>query len=219
MLLLKLTAFTLLAAACCTLPAAATRVVTCDNGENVQFLICDSGVIFIERALYGRTDGTTCREGRPANQLTNTQCSQTGTLEVLSQRCNGKQVCEVNTEVFRTSDPCFGIYKYLETTYTCILATARSITCDGSDALLECDEGTIQIHSANYGRRDQLVCSFKRPANQLANTNCLSQSTTASKVAERCDGKSQCDVPASSSLYGDPCVGTYKYLDVAYTCG
>ncbi|CAB1334480.1 unnamed protein product [Coregonus sp. 'balchen'] len=52
MLLLRLTAFTLLAAACCTLPAAATRVVTCDNGDNVQFLSCDSGVIFIERALY-----------------------------------------------------------------------------------------------------------------------------------------------------------------------
>ncbi|CDQ91291.1 unnamed protein product, partial [Oncorhynchus mykiss] len=81
------------------------------------------------------------------------------------------------------------------------------------------DEGTIQIHSANYGRRDQLVCSFNRPANQLANTNCLSQSTTASKVAKRCNGKSQCDVPVSNSLYGDPCVGTYKYLDVAYTCG
>ncbi|KAK6326782.1 hypothetical protein J4Q44_G00024270 [Coregonus suidteri] len=79
MLLLRLTAFTLLAAAaCCTLPAAATRVVTCDNGDNVQFLSCDSGVIFIERALYGRTDGTTCKEGRTANQLTNTQCSQTG---------------------------------------------------------------------------------------------------------------------------------------------
>ncbi|CAB1334486.1 unnamed protein product [Coregonus sp. 'balchen'] len=243
MLLLRLTAFTLLAAACCTLPAAATRVVTCDNGDNVQFLSCgmnthypdglsvvlsvslpvlilsllDSGVIFIERALYGRTDGTTCKEGRTANQLTNTQCSQTGTMEVLSQRCNGKQVCEVNTEVFRTSDPCVGIYKYLETTYTCILAT-RSITCEGSDALLECDEGTIQIHSANYGRRDQLVCSFNRLANQLANTNCLSQSTTASKVEKRCDGNSQCNVPASSSLYGDPCVGTYKYLDVAYTC-
>ncbi|CAB1334487.1 unnamed protein product, partial [Coregonus sp. 'balchen'] len=175
-------------------------VVTCDNGDNVQFLSCDSGVIFIERALYGRTDGTTCKEGRTANQ------------------CNGKPVCEVNTEVFRTSDPCVGIYKYLETTYTCILAT-RSITCEGSDVLLECDDGTIQIHSANYGRRDQLVCSFNHPDNQLANTNCLNQSTTASKLSERCDGKSQCDVLASNSLYGDPCVGTYKYLDVAYNCG
>uniref|UniRef100_A0A4W5LHV6 SUEL-type lectin domain-containing protein n=1 Tax=Hucho hucho TaxID=62062 RepID=A0A4W5LHV6_9TELE len=188
-----------------------TRVVTCDNGENVQFLSCDSGVIFIERVLDGRTDGTTCREGRPANQLTNS------VHRWAPWRCNGKRVCEVNTEVFRTSDPCVGIYKYLETTYTCILAT-RSITCDGSDALLEY-EGTIQIHSASYGCRDQLVCSFNRPANQLANTNCLSQSTTASKVAKRCNGKSQCDILAFSSLYGDPCVETYKYLDVAYICG
>ncbi|KAK6326780.1 hypothetical protein J4Q44_G00024250 [Coregonus suidteri] len=183
-------------------------VVTCDNGDNVQFLSCDSGVIFIERALYGRTDGTTCKEGRTANQLTNSVHRRA------PWRCNGKRVCEVNTEVFRTSDPCVGIYKYLETTYTCILAT-RSITCEGSDVLLECDDGTIQIHSANYGRRDQLVCSFKHPDNQLANTNCLNQSTTASKLSERCDGKSQCDVLASNSLYGDPCVGTYKYLDVA----
>uniref|UniRef100_A0A8C7E125 SUEL-type lectin domain-containing protein n=1 Tax=Oncorhynchus kisutch TaxID=8019 RepID=A0A8C7E125_ONCKI len=178
---------------------SATRVVTCDNGENIQFLICDSGVIFIERALYGRTDGTTCREGRPANQLTDTQCSKTGTLEVLSQRYS-VGVFEVNTEVFRTSDPCVGIYKYLDTTYTCI--PASHITCEGSDALLEY-EGTIQIHSANYGRRDQLVCSFKRPANQHQ------------VVTETCS----CDVPVSNSLYGDPCVGTYKYLVVAYTCG
>uniref|UniRef100_A0A673YTX1 SUEL-type lectin domain-containing protein n=1 Tax=Salmo trutta TaxID=8032 RepID=A0A673YTX1_SALTR len=178
-------------------------VVTCDNGENVRFLICDSGVIFIERSLYGRTNGTTCREGRPANQLTNTVHSSS--YRLISPRCNGKQVCEVNTGVLRTSDPCVGIYKYLETTYTCILAT-RSITCEGSDALLECDESsTIQIHSASYGRRGQPVSSFKRPANQLANTNCLSQSTTASKMKHDCN--SQCDE------------GTYKYLDVAYTCG
>ncbi|XP_070296622.1 L-rhamnose-binding lectin CSL2-like isoform X2 [Salvelinus sp. IW2-2015] len=143
MRLVRLTAFTLLAAVCCTLPTAATRVVTCDNGENVQFLICDSGVIFIERALYGRTDGTTCREGRPATPADKQHtCSQTGTLEVLSPRYNGKKVCEVNTEVFCTSDPYVGIYKYLETTYTCILAT-RSITCEGSDVLLECGQALV----------------------------------------------------------------------------
>uniref|UniRef100_A0A8C8K6C5 SUEL-type lectin domain-containing protein n=1 Tax=Oncorhynchus tshawytscha TaxID=74940 RepID=A0A8C8K6C5_ONCTS len=188
---------------------SATRVVTCDNGENVQFLICDSGVIFIERALYGRTDGTTCREGRPANQLTDTQCSKTGTLEFLSE------VFEVNTEVFRTSDPCVGIYKYLETTYTCLPAT-RSITCEGSDVQLEFDEGTIQIHSANYGRRDQLVCSFNRPANQHQVTGYVNLYLL---LTHSYDGKRQCDVPVSNSLYGDPCVGTYKYLVVAYTCG
>uniref|UniRef100_A0A8C7H7M0 SUEL-type lectin domain-containing protein n=1 Tax=Oncorhynchus kisutch TaxID=8019 RepID=A0A8C7H7M0_ONCKI len=75
----------------------------------------------------------------------------------------------------------------------------------------------IRIQRANYGRRQHDVCSIGRPHQQLKNTNCLSQSTT-SKMAERCDGKRQCIVKVSNSVFGDPCVGTYKYLDVAYTC-
>uniref|UniRef100_A0A674F824 SUEL-type lectin domain-containing protein n=1 Tax=Salmo trutta TaxID=8032 RepID=A0A674F824_SALTR len=77
--------------------------------------------------------------------------------------------------------------------------------------------GQIQIMRANYGRRKHDVCSIGRPDNQLTDTNCLSQSTT-SKMAERCDGKSQCVVPASNFVFGDPCVGTYKYLDTKYSC-
>ncbi|XP_038871386.1 rhamnose-binding lectin-like [Salvelinus namaycush] len=94
---------------------------------------------------------------------------------------------------------------------------AISITCEGSDALLQCDGGKIQIKRANYGRRQHDVCSIGRPDNQLTDTNCLSQSTT-SKMAERCGGKSECVVPASNFVFGDPCVGTYKYLDIKYSC-
>ncbi|CDQ91573.1 unnamed protein product, partial [Oncorhynchus mykiss] len=79
------------------------------------------------------------------------------------------------------------------------------------------DRGEIRIQRANYGRRQHDVCSIGRPHKQLKNTNCLSQSTT-SIMAERCDGKRQCIVKVSNSVFGDPCVGTYKYLDVAYTC-
>uniref|UniRef100_A0A3P8YZU1 SUEL-type lectin domain-containing protein n=2 Tax=Esox lucius TaxID=8010 RepID=A0A3P8YZU1_ESOLU len=193
------------------------RVVTCDNGDYVQSLICESGLIFIKRALYGRRDGTTCSEGRPANQLTNTQCSQKNTLEVYSERCNGLQVCGVNTQVFRTSDPCYGTFKYLDTTYTCTPA-ARSITCEGSDAHIQCEKGNIHILNANYGRRDSLSCSFQHPADQLTNTNCLSQSISTNKVAERCNRRRGCVVQVSNSVFGEPCGGTYKYLDVAYIC-
>ncbi|KAM9522913.1 L-rhamnose-binding lectin CSL3-like isoform 2-T3 [Salvelinus alpinus] len=94
---------------------------------------------------------------------------------------------------------------------------AISITCEGSDALLQCDGGKIQIRRANYGRRQHDMCSIGRPDNQLTDTNCLSQSTT-SKMAERCGGKSECVVPASNFVFGDPCVGTYKYLDIKYSC-
>ncbi|XP_064877442.1 L-rhamnose-binding lectin CSL3-like isoform X1 [Oncorhynchus nerka] len=94
---------------------------------------------------------------------------------------------------------------------------AISITCEGSDALLQCDGGKIHIKRANYGRRQHDVCSIGRPDNQLTDTNCLSQSST-SKMVERCGGKSECIVPASNFVFGDPCVGTYKYLDTKYSC-
>ena len=36
----------------------------------------------------------------------------------------------------------------------------------------------------------------------------------------RATGKNQasCELPASNSVYGDPCVGTFKYLEVKYQC-
>ncbi|XP_023248720.1 rhamnose-binding lectin-like [Seriola lalandi dorsalis] len=192
------------------------RVITCDVPYNVQRLSCaDGGVITVETALYGRADRETCSEGRPANQLTDTQCSQLGTVDVLKKRCDGKRVCEFNANVVRTSDPCFGIYKYLDTTYSCFPAI-HTVVCESSLAILQCDEGqVIFVYSADYGRRDRTTCSYQRPAPQVQNVLC---SSPTNKVAESCNRKSSCSVKASNSVFGDPCVGTYKYLEVAYRC-
>ncbi|XP_073325727.1 galactose-specific lectin nattectin-like [Pagrus major] len=46
----------------------------------------DGGVIGVQAALYGRADRETCSEGRPPQQLTNTKCSQQGTVDVLRRR-------------------------------------------------------------------------------------------------------------------------------------
>ena len=37
-------------------------------------------------------------------------------------------------------------------------------------------------------------------------------------VKSQCDGKNRCYVRASNSVFGDPCYGTYKYLQVDYVC-
>uniref|UniRef100_A0A673W4R9 L-rhamnose-binding lectin CSL3-like n=1 Tax=Salmo trutta TaxID=8032 RepID=A0A673W4R9_SALTR len=174
-----------------------------------SFSSSDRGEIHIQRANYGRRQHDVCSIGRPDNQLKNTNClSQSST----STMCDGERQCIVKVSNSVFGDPCVGTYKYLDVAYTSI-----SITCEGHDALLQCDGGQIQIMRANYGRRKHDVCSIGRPDNQLTDTNCLSQSTT-SKMAERCDGKSQCVVPASNFVFGDPCVGTYKYLDTKYSC-
>ncbi|XP_038570789.1 L-rhamnose-binding lectin SML-like [Micropterus salmoides] len=190
------------------------RVITCDDDLNVHRLSCESGVIFVQTALYGRADKTTCSEGRPPQQLANTQCSHPDTLDIMRKRCNGKRVCELNTNTFRASDPCIGIYKYLDTTYTCLPAFF-SITCERSLASLQCDEGqVILVYSADYGRRDPTTCSYRRPVSDVLNVCSL----PTSKVAESCNGKNSCTIRAVNSVFGDPCGTTYKYLEVAYTC-
>ncbi|KAI3357013.1 hypothetical protein L3Q82_003648 [Scortum barcoo] len=177
--------------------------------------VWESGVIIVQTAFYGRADKETCSEDRPAEQLMDTQCSQAGTLNVLKTRCDGRKVCEINTNVVRTSDPCFGIYKYVDTTYACVPAI-YAVACEQSFMNLHCDEGqVISVYSANYGRRDPTTCSLDRPADQLRDINCLSPT---SKVAQSCNEKGSCSVKASNTVFGDPCVGTYKYLEVAYMC-
>ncbi|XP_069550035.1 L-rhamnose-binding lectin SML-like [Brachyistius frenatus] len=209
------TSLVLVTACLLTTSVSTERAITCDDNNNVQRLSCDIGVISVQAALYGRADRTTCSEGRPANQLVNTKCSQRGTVDVLKKRCDGKRVCEFNTNVVRTSDPCQGIYKYVETNYTCFPAI-QIVACENSLAHLYCDEGqVIFVYGADYGRRDMTTCSYKRPASQIQNVHCL---RPTNKVAESCNGKNSCTIRASNSVFGDPCGGTYKSLEVAYVC-
>uniref|UniRef100_A0A672ZM32 SUEL-type lectin domain-containing protein n=1 Tax=Sphaeramia orbicularis TaxID=375764 RepID=A0A672ZM32_9TELE len=175
----------------------------------------DTGVINVQSALYGRADRETCSEGKLPLQLNNVECSQQGTLDVLKTRCDGRRVCEINTNLIRTSNPCFGTYKYLETTYTCNPAT-HSVTCEHSLAHLQCYLGRkIFVYGAHYGRHDRTTCSYQRPTSQIQNVAC---SIPASQVAQRCNGKTSCTIKVSNSVFGDPCGDTYKYLEVAYIC-
>ncbi|KAG7224391.1 hypothetical protein INR49_004733 [Caranx melampygus] len=192
------------------------RVITCANDKNnVQRLSCDSGVISVETALYGRADRETCSKGHPPQQLSNTKCSLQGTVELLRNRCNGKKVCELNINFVHTSDPCYGTLKYLETNYTCLPANYL-VACEQSLAYLYCDEGqVISVYGADYGRRDRTTCAYQRPVAQIQDVTC---SSPTSKVAESCNEKNSCTITAGNSVFGDPCYGTYKYLEVAYVC-
>uniref|UniRef100_A0A3Q1JKQ7 SUEL-type lectin domain-containing protein n=1 Tax=Anabas testudineus TaxID=64144 RepID=A0A3Q1JKQ7_ANATE len=170
---------------------------------------CRSGVIGVQAALYGRADSEICSQGMFASQTLRTNCSQQGF------QCDGKRECELSQNVVRTSDPCFGTYKYIDTTYACFPAR-HIVVCETSYLNLRCDEGQVLfVYSADYGRHDRTTCSFDRPAVQVQNVQC---SLRVNKVAERCNGKSSCTIQATNSEFGDPCVGTYKYLEVYYTC-
>nr|XP_061802147.1 L-rhamnose-binding lectin SML-like [Nerophis lumbriciformis] len=195
---------------------SAEKVTTCDSDRlNVHRLQCEQGVINVRRAFYGRSNSAVCAEGRPPQQVENTRCSRRGTVNTLRRRCNGKKTCVVNTDFFRNPDPCVGTFKYLQTTFTCLPATTV-VACEETLAHLSCGSGkVIFVYGADYGRRDRTTCTFRRPARQIRNVECLRPTKI---VQNRCNGQNSCTIRASNNVFGDPCGGTYKYLEVAYTC-
>ncbi|XP_057175737.1 rhamnose-binding lectin-like [Triplophysa rosa] len=209
----------------CILPpppsAPTTNLVTCES--ETAHLSCDQGTIKVLSANYGRTDSTTCSTGRPAHQLSNVQCTQSTSLSVLTTQCDGKQNCSIVVGNAAFTDPCPGTYKYLNVSYECILPpppsapTSNLVTCESETAHLSCDQGTIKVLSANYGRTDSTTCSTGRPAHQLSNVQCT-QSTSLSVLTTQCDGKQNCSIVVGNAAFTDPCPGTYKYLNVSYEC-
>ncbi|XP_039508124.1 L-rhamnose-binding lectin CSL2-like [Pimephales promelas] len=93
----------------------------------------------------------------------------------------------------------------------------RTLICGGGSAYLSCELGYIKVINANYGRTDHTTCASGKPTNQISNTHCF-QETSLYTMSKRCDGRRTCSVLAESSVFSDPCFGTYKYLDVTYDC-
>ncbi|XP_077978165.1 uncharacterized protein LOC144433688 [Glandiceps talaboti] len=90
----------------------------------------------------------------------------------------------------------------------------EQLVCEHRELSLECEAGQIQIISANYGRDNPETCLHP----SIRTTECGAENSL-SIVKDLCDGKESCSVDASNGVFGDPCVGTFKYLDVTYYCG
>ncbi|XP_075328730.1 L-rhamnose-binding lectin CSL3-like [Odontesthes bonariensis] len=182
----------------CQLPESRSgkgHTVACE-GSVAQLKCVQGRVISVQSAVYGRRDKTTCATGRPASKIQNVRCSSQS--KRVAESCNGKSSCSINVRNSVFGDPCPGTYKYLELAYTC-----------------QFQGRVISVQSAVYGRRDKTTCATGRPASQIQNVRCSSQSK---RVAESCNGKSSCSINVRNSVFGDPCRGTYKYLELAYTC-
>ncbi|KAL3207277.1 hypothetical protein MRX96_039728 [Rhipicephalus microplus] len=89
-------------------------------------------------------------------------------------------------------------------------------TCEGRELNISCPEN-YQIHlvRANYGRLSIGICNdFGRLDWSV---NCMSYKSFLI-MQDRCAHKSSCGTHVSSSLFGDPCPGTLKYLEMQYHC-
>jgi len=137
-------------------------------------------------------------------------------LSIVQGRCQGKTSCSLRANNGVFGDPCVGTYKYLQVGHTCeTITTINEIVCEGRSRTISCSGGsTIDVINANYGRTaDGSVC----PHSSIRTTSCSAENSLA-KVQGWCQGKTSCTLRANNGVFGDPCVYTYKYLEVDYIC-
>ncbi|XP_048588951.1 uncharacterized protein LOC116614342 isoform X2 [Nematostella vectensis] len=86
--------------------------------------------------------------------------------------------------------------------------------CEGQTNSLRCPKGKIKVLESYYGRTSKNHCIR---AGLMKNTDCIS-AISRNKIRSACEGKRECKLEAKNSVYGDPCIGTYKYVEVLYNC-
>ncbi|CAG2121052.1 unnamed protein product, partial [Medioppia subpectinata] len=88
--------------------------------------------------------------------------------------------------------------------------------CEGNPLHLTCEEGSaIHLVRANYGRFSISICNDGGRLD--LNVICMSYRSFLI-MSDRCSQQSNCSVIVSSKMFGDPCPGTLKYLEVQYHC-
>ena len=88
--------------------------------------------------------------------------------------------------------------------------------CEGRTLTLHCSGGDrLSIRYATYGRKTRAIC--KHWLSWFMSRNCRARNSTT-KVRDLCEGRTWCEVRAINSVFGDPCRGTRKYLQVTYRC-
>ncbi|KAH9515232.1 Adhesion G protein-coupled receptor L3 [Bulinus truncatus] len=92
-----------------------------------------------------------------------------------------------------------------------------AFACEDASLSLNCSRGEVlRIVRAHYGRFSLSVCNSHGQTDGWR-IDCF---TNRAKdiISERCDGRNLCNVHVSSTVFSDPCPGTYKYAEVKFQC-
>ncbi|KAL9950503.1 hypothetical protein ACROYT_G043011 [Oculina patagonica] len=127
--------------------------------------------------------------------------------------CQGQHKCTLYAENTAFGDPCDGVTKNLAVDYSCVSTPPFQgflvRACEDEVLDISCPTN-INIISANYGRTTgEQVCN----GDDVSNTNCGAAESIAI-VRSACQGKQECSLKASNDVFGDPCDGITKYLEI-----
>lgn len=88
--------------------------------------------------------------------------------------------------------------------------------CEDRQLIIDCEYGyTINLIRANFGRFSITQCNEQGHLD--LSTDCMSP-ITFRVMRDRCQDKQKCSVNATSSIFGDRCPRTRKYLEVHFLC-
>lgn len=71
----------------------------------------------------------------------------------------------------------------------------------------------IQVLNGFYGRTSNRFCAYGPRRTYSCNSG-----RANGVIASNCNNRRSCRVQSSNSVFGDPCVGTFKYMTVRYRC-
>ncbi|UYV65988.1 hypothetical protein LAZ67_3006073 [Cordylochernes scorpioides] len=88
--------------------------------------------------------------------------------------------------------------------------------CEGTKLDISCEPGHyIHLIRANYGRFSISICNEHGTLDW--SVDCTSHRSFR-VMSRSCAMKNSCSLPAATSMFGDPCPGTLKYLEAHYQC-
>ena len=140
-------------------------------------------------------------------------CTAQDSLSTVRGLCQERTSCIVPATSGIPGDPCVGTYKCMEIQYLC---TKLSRVCEHSSMTIRCPWGQkIWIIDGFYGR---MSGSELCPHPSIKTKNCRAESGLA-YIKEQCHQQQSCTLSASNDVFGDPCIYTYKYLEVMFVGG
>ncbi|XP_076816062.1 L-rhamnose-binding lectin CSL3-like [Clavelina lepadiformis] len=209
----QLTVVVLILVMCsCTLGAYQENTkYACEHQDPVEISCPANEVILVTGGYYGRKETSRCGTN------SNDQCRAEGSLSTLVKNCQNKNSCVLRAENGVFGDPCKGVVKFIKITYHCVQVASyklrKTIACEHEDPVLAgCNDGEVMmVGYGSYGRSDENLCGGNK------NTKCEAPQSTG-MLEEQCHNKFSCLLNPSNSVYGDPCKGVRKYIELEYVC-
>ena len=88
--------------------------------------------------------------------------------------------------------------------------------CENDNLTISCADSpntTLYITCANFGRTSNTTCYDSN----AKSTECFG-SDSLSRAKGLCQNHVSCNLSASNTVFGDPCSGVSKYLEIGYEC-